>query len=200
MTDRNLNDFTDEELMLEFQSSSDEKAFEILVQRFRNPLINFVFRFLGDYDSSTDVVQETFVKVFRYKDNYNSVAKFSTWVYTIAGNLAKTEYRRKQRRNFFSINNYGEESKNFDIPDNSLRPDKVVDATIKNEIIQKALLKVRQSYREAVILRDIQELSYEEIAEIMQIEIGTVKSRINRGRAELQKYLEHIYEIDINNG
>lgn len=193
MTERNINEFTDEELIIEFQSSGNEKAFEILVQRFKNPLTNYVYRFLGDYDSCVDVVQETFVKVFRYKDNYSSVAKFSTWVYTIAGNLARTEYQRKRRKNFFSISSYGEEDKTFDIPDNSNRPDVAADMNIKNEIIQKALLKVRDSYREAVILRDIQELSYEEIAVIMKIEVGTVKSRINRGRAELQKYLKDIY-------
>lgn len=193
MTERNINEFTDEELIIEFQNSGNEKAFEILVQRFKNPLTNYVYRFLGDYDSCVDVVQETFVKVFRYKDNYSSVAKFSTWVYTIAGNLARTEYQRKRRKNFFSISSYGEEEKTFDIPDNSNRPDVAADMNIKNEIIQKALLKVRDSYREAVILRDIQELSYEEIAVIMKIEVGTVKSRINRGRAELQKYLKDIY-------
>lgn len=193
MTERNINEFTDEELIIEFQSSGNEKAFEILVQRFKNPLTNYVYRFLGDYDSCVDVVQETFVKVFRYKDNYSSVAKFSTWVYTIAGNLARTEYQRKRRKNFFSISSYGEEEKTFDIPDNSNRPDVAADMNIKNEIIQKALLKVRDSYRDAVILRDIQELSYEEIAVIMKIEVGTVKSRINRGRAELQKYLKDIY-------
>ena len=193
MTDRNFNELTDEELILEFQSSGNEKVFEILVQRFRNPLINYVYRFLGDYDGCVDVVQDTFVKVFRYKDNYSSLAKFSTWVYTIAGNLARTEYQRRRRRNFFSISSYGEEEKRYDIPDNSMRPDVAADASIKNEIIQKALLKVRDSYREAVILRDVQELSYEEIADIMQIEVGTVKSRINRGRAELKKYLKDIY-------
>ena len=193
MTDRNFNELTDEELILEFQSSGNERVFEILVQRFRNPLINYVYRFLGDYDGCVDVVQDTFIKVFRYKDNYSSLAKFSTWVYTIAGNLARTEYQRRRRRNFFSISNYGEEEKRYDIPDNSMRPDIAADANIKNEIIQKALLKVRDSYREAVILRDVQELSYEEIAEIMQIEVGTVKSRINRGRAELKKYLKDIY-------
>jgi RNA polymerase sigma-70 factor (ECF subfamily) len=193
LTDRNFNELTDEELILEFQSSGNERVFEILVQRFRNPLINYVYRFLGDYDGCVDVVQDTFIKVFRYKDNYSSLAKFSTWVYTIAGNLARTEYQRRRRRNFFSISNYGEEEKRYDIPDNSMRPDIAADANIKNEIIQKALLKVRDSYREAVILRDVQELSYEEIAEIMQIEVGTVKSRINRGRAELKKYLKDIY-------
>jgi RNA polymerase sigma-70 factor (ECF subfamily) len=192
--ERNFNDLSDEELILEFQSSGNEKAFEILVSRFKNPLINFVYRFLGDYDSCVDVVQDTFIKVYRYKDNYSSLAKFSTWIYTIAGNLARTEYQRKRRRNFFSINSYGDEQKTFDIPDEAYRPDIQTDMKIKSEIIQKALLKVRDTYREAVILRDIQELSYEEIAEIMQIEIGTVKSRINRGRSELQKYLKDIYK------
>jgi len=193
LTDRNLNEFSDEELILEFQTNGTERAFEILVQRFKNPLTNFVYRFLGDYDGCADIVQDTFVKVYRYKDSYSSLAKFSTWIYTIAGNLARTEYQRRRRRNFFSISSYGDEEKTFDIPDNSYRPDVSADASMKNEIIQKALLKVRDSYREAVILRDIQELSYEEIAEIMQIEVGTVKSRINRGRAELQKYLKDIY-------
>ncbi len=193
MADRILGDFTDEELIIEFQNNNNEKAFEILIQRFKNPLTNYVYRFLGDYDSCVDVVQETFIKVYRYKDNYNSVAKFSTWVYTIAGNLARTEYQRKRRRNLFSINGFGEEEKTFEIPDESYRPDISTDANMKREIIQKALLKVRDSYREAVILRDIQELSYEEIAEIIGIEVGTVKSRINRGRAELQKYLKDIY-------
>jgi len=193
LADRILSDFTDEELIIEFQNNNNEKAFEILIQRFKNPLTNYVYRFLGDYDSCVDVVQETFIKVYRYKDNYNSIAKFSTWVYTIAGNLARTEYQRKRRRNLFSINSYGEEEKTFEIPDESYRPDVSADANMKREIIQKALLKVRDSYREAVILRDIQELSYEEIAEIIGIEVGTVKSRINRGRAELQKYLKDIY-------
>jgi len=191
--ERNLTELTDEELILEFQSNGTEKAFEILVQRFKNPLTNYVYRFLGDYDSCVDVVQEAFVKVYRYKDNYSSLAKFSTWIYTIAGNLARTEYQRKKRRNFFSISSFGEEEKTYDIPDNSYRPDVEADMNMKSEIIQKALLKVRDSYREAVILRDVQEMSYEEIAEIMQIEVGTVKSRINRGRAELKKYLKDIY-------
>ena len=193
MTEKHLSELSDEELILEFQKNNDEKAFEILIQRFKNPLTNYVYRFLGDYDSCVDVVQETFIKVYRYKDNYSSVAKFSTWIYTIAGNLARTEYKRSRRRNLFSINSYGEENKSFEIPDESNRPDVEVDANMKREIIQKALLKVRDSYREAVILRDIQGLSYEEIAKIIGIEVGTVKSRINRGRAELQKLLKHIY-------
>ncbi len=195
MTDKNLSEFTDEELILEFQQNNTMRAFEILVQRYKNPLTNFVFRFLGDYEACTDVVQDTMIKVFRYKDSYSSVAKFSTWIYTIAGNLARTEYQRRRRRKIFSINSYGtDEQETFDIPDERYRPDVMTDSGIKDEIIQKALLKISPVYREMVILRDIQELSYEEIAEITGITVGTVKSRINRGRAQLQKLLKDIYE------
>ncbi len=194
MTDRNLNDYSDEELILEFQQNNTVQAFEILVKRYKNPLTNYVFRFLGDIETSTDIVQETMVKVYRNKDSYKSIAKFSTWIYTIAGNLAKTELQRRKRRNFFSISSYGDEKESFDIPDEQYRPDIITDSGIKDEIIQKALLKVSDAYREMVILRDIQELSYEEIAEITGITVGTVKSRINRGRAQLQKLLKDIYK------
>ena len=193
MIDKNLNDLSDEELILEFQQNNTERAFEILVQRYKNPLVNFVYRFLGDYETCLDVVQETFIKVYRYKNSYISIAKFSTWIYTIAGNLAKTEYQRRKRRKFFSINSYGENKETLDIPDERYRPDIATDSGIKDKIIQKALLKVSPVYREVLILRDIQGLSYEEISEIMGITTGTVKSRINRGRSQLQKLLKDIY-------
>ncbi len=194
MLDKDPAELSDEELIAEFQQNNTVKAFEILVQRYKNPLMNFVYRFLGDYESCTDVVQETMIRLYRNKDSYKSVAKFSTWIYTIAGNLARTEYQRRRRRNFFSINSYGEENENYEIPDERYRPDVITDSGIKDKIIQEALLQVSASYREAVILRDIQEMSYEEIAEIMGITVGTVKSKINRGRAQLQILLKDIYK------
>lgn len=194
MLDKDLSELSDEQLISEFQQNNTEKAFEILVKRYKNPLTNFVYRYLGDYEACTDVVQETMIKFYRNKDSYKSIAKFSTWIYTIAVNLAKTEYQRRRRRQFFSINSYGEENENFEIPDESYRPDIITDSGIKDKIIQNALQKVSAAYRDAVILRDIQELSYEEIAEIMGIEVGTVKSKINRGRAQLQNLLKDIYK------
>jgi RNA polymerase sigma-70 factor (ECF subfamily) len=195
LTDKNLNELTDEELILEFQRSSTIRAYEILVQRYKNPLINYVFRFLGDYETCVDIVQETMIKVYRYKDSYSSIAKFSTWIYTIAGNLARTEYQRRKRRKIFSINAYGEEKdETYEIPDESFNPEKITDSGIKEKIIQDALEKVSKAYREVVILRDIQDLSYEEISEITNLPVGTVKSRINRGRSQLQKLLKDIYK------
>jgi RNA polymerase sigma-70 factor, ECF subfamily len=193
LAEKNLNQYSDEELILEFQQNNTLRAFEILVERFKNPLTNYVYRFLGDYEASADVVQETMIKVYRNKDSYKSIAKFSTWIYTIAGNLARTEYQRRRRRTIFSIHNYGEDEETFDIPDESSRPDVLADSGIKDAIIQKALNKVSDAYRDVVILRDVQNLSYEEIAEITGVNVGTVKSRINRGRAQLQKMLKDIY-------
>lgn len=188
-----LNQLPDEELILEYQQSNDERAFEILVQRYKNPLTNYVFRFVGDFDVCSDIVQETMIKFHRYKDNYSNIAKFSTWIYTIAGNLARTEYRRRQRKRFVSVNDYGEDHKPYEIPDECYRPDVITDSGIKDKIIQDALLKVKESFREAVILRDVQGMTYEEIAEITGLNVGTVKSRINRGRAQLQELLKDIY-------
>jgi len=188
-----LKNLTDEELIKEFQDNNTIEAYELLVKRFKDPLINFVFRFVGDKDVASDIVQDTMVKFYLKKDSYKSFAKFSTWIYTIAGNLARNELKRRKRRTIFSLNN-NDEDKSFQIPDKSiLGPDKITDGRIKGEIIQKALLKVKEIYREVVILRDIQGFSYEEIAEMTDLSIGTVKSRINRGRNHLQKLLKNIY-------
>jgi RNA polymerase sigma-70 factor (ECF subfamily) len=190
---RNLTDLTDEELIKEFQVSNTLDAYEILVKRYKDPLMNFVFRFVGDRDACTDIVQDTMIKFYLNKDSYREFAKFSTWIYTIAGNLAKNELKRRKRRNLFSIDNSDDE-RSIQIEDKSfLAPDRSADSEIKNEMIQRALLRVKPVYREVVILRDIQGLSYEEIAEITKLSIGTVKSRINRGRTQLQKLLKHIY-------
>ncbi|MCX8009698.1 MAG: sigma-70 family RNA polymerase sigma factor [Ignavibacteria bacterium] len=195
--EKKLKDLTDEELIQEFQKFDTIEAYNILVARYKDPLMNFVIKFLGNRDIAEDVLQETFFRLYKNKNYYTTVAKFSTWIYTIAANLAKTELRRKNRRVFFSIQGTDvqadEEVEEFELTDTNPQPDVQVDGIIKSKIIQDALMKVKPIYRELVILRDIQELSYEEIAEITKLNIGTVKSRINRGRAKLQELLKDIY-------
>jgi RNA polymerase sigma-70 factor (ECF subfamily) len=188
-----LTELTDEELIKEFQDNNTIEAYEILVSRFKDPLTNYVYRFLGDRDACTDIVQDTMIKFYLHKDSYKSFAKFSTWIYTIAGNLARNELKRRKRRTIFSLNPDDDEKK-IQIEDTSfVSPERSTDSQMKGEIIQKALLKVKPVYREVVILRDIEGLSYEEIAEITELSIGTVKSRINRGRKHLQELLKNIY-------
>lgn len=190
---KKLSELTDEELIKEFQENNTLEAYEILVNRFKDPLTNYVYRFLGEKDACNDIVQDTMIKFYLNKDSYKSFAKFSTWIYTIAGNLARNELKRRKRRTIFSLDN-DEEDKKIQVEDKSfISPDRFTDNEMKADIIQKALLKVKPVYREVVILRDVEGLSYEEIAEITDLSLGTVKSRINRGRKHLQELLKNIY-------
>jgi len=187
------NTLEDEDLIEWFQQG-DIKAFNEIVRRYKDPLLNFVYRFLGNRTESEDIVQETFLRVFRNKHAYRKVAKFSTWIYTIAGNLAKTELRKRKKRNLFSISDIGYEDKDYEISDESLSPEKTVNSNMYDEIIQKEIQKLSPKFREVIILRDIQELSYEEISKIIKIPIGTVKSRVNRARLRLQEQLKFLWD------
>ncbi len=185
---------TDEKLIAAFQGGR-EAAFNILVGRYKDQLINFVYRYLGDYDEADDVVQETFIRLFRNKDSYRPVAKFSTWLYTIAANLAKTQLRRRKRRALFSLSKSApDDHVARDIPDTRYRADADAEASLKQEIIQKALDSIPPKYREVVVLCDIQELAYEEICRITGLNMGTVKSRLNRARAQLRELLKSLTE------
>ena len=190
----NLKDLTDEQLIKEFQDNDTIEAYELLVKRFKDPLMNYVFRFVGNKDVASDIVQDTMIKFYLNKDSYKSFAKFSTWIYTIAGNLARNELKRRKRRVIFSLNNHDDDQE-LQVEDKSfVAPDRATDNSISREMVEKALKKVKPVYREFVVLRDVQGLSYEEVAEITKLSIGTVKSRINRGRKQLQKLLKNIYK------
>ncbi|MDX9758001.1 MAG: sigma-70 family RNA polymerase sigma factor [Bacteroidota bacterium] len=190
-----LESLSDEELMLLFQRDV-RLAFDILVERYKNPLMNYIFRFTGNSEDSADLLQDTFIRVYRKKHLYKTIARFSTWVYTIAGNLAKSELRRGHRKYLTPIERKRSDDEEYSIPlpDHDPLPDRSADKNIVFERIQKALLQIPEVFREAVVLRDIQELSYEEIAEITDMPIGTVKSRINRGRSQLQELLKDLYD------
>ncbi len=183
----------DEELIERFQKG-DVYAFELIVNRYKDPLLNFVYHFLGDKIDAEDVVQETFLRVYRNKHLYRNIAKFSTWIYTIAGNLAKTELRRRKRRRLFSISQMGFDNKDYDVPDPLRTADMQVDGDMKEAFIRKEIDNLPVKFKEVVVLRDIDEFSYEEISDILKIPIGTVKSRVNRGRLRLQKRLGDLLE------
>lgn len=192
-TMRKENVPTDEQLIERFQNG-DMYAFDLIVKRYKDQLINFVYHFLGDRIDAEDVVQETFLRVYKNKHLYRNIAKFSTWIYTIAGNLAKTELRRRKRRRLMSISQMGFDSRDYDIADEDPTPDKSVDGKMKEETIRNEIDQLPIRFKEVVVLRDIQEFSYEEISDILDIPIGTVKSRVNRGRSRLQKKLKHLLD------
>lgn len=184
------NIISDEELMLDFQQNDNIESFTILVKKYKNPLMNFVHKFVGDYEVAADIVQDTMIRVFKRKDSFKPIGKFSTWIYTIAGNLAKTELQRKRKFGALSLDALSDdEDKPFQIEDNRYRPDVEVINKLTDEMIMEAIQKIPPIFREILILRDIQELSYEEISEITNIPNGTIKSRLNRGRSHLQSIL-----------
>ena len=181
-------ELTDEQLIKKFQKG-DIGAFNQIVYRYKDRLLNFIYRFVNDIDKSEDLVQDTFLKLYTHKDSYKEIAKFSTWLYTIAANLAKTELRKIKRRKTFSISDLSNNDREFVISSEAIGPDDMDIKSTFEKNIQIALERLSIDFKTIIILRDIQELSYDEISKIMKLPIGTVKSRINRGRLKLQELL-----------
>ena len=181
--------YSDEQLISRFQSG-DENAYIELVNRFKDRLTNFVYYFLKDEEQTEDVVQETFIKLYEKKLYYIKIAKFSTWIYTIARNLANTELRKKSRRKIVYLSQMSNQKKDYDL----IADDPGLNKEIENKFFLKkiyaAIDNLPENYKTVIILRDIQELSYDEISNIISVPLGTVKSRINRARLKLQADLE----------
>ena len=181
--------YTDEELIARFQDG-DEQAYVELVNRYRNRLMTFVYRFVNDMEKAEDIVQDTMMKLFTHRHFYRNIAKFSTWIYTIAGNLAKTELRRKKRHKVTNLSQMGFEEREYQLPSVEPETGETAQGHFAEKQIQKAIQELPLHFRTVVILRDIQELSYEEISKIVDVPLGTVKSRINRARLQLQQALK----------
>ena len=129
--------------------------------------------------------------IFTHKNSYKEIAKFSTWLYTIAKNLARTELRKKTRRQTYAVSDLSTKDREFAISSNTnVIQDKESSVQNFDIVIMDCLLELSEEFQIMIILRDFQELSYEIISNIMEIPIGTVKSRINRGRIKLVKLLK----------
>ena len=183
--------YSDEQLMLLFQGG-DENAYIELVNRYKDKLINFIFNYLGDLESSEDVVQETMIKLYQKKHYYREIAKFSTWLYTIAKNLANTELRKRKQRKTTLLSQFSKDDKTYELPSNDPEPGQEIQTDIVNKIIRDAVDQLSEKFKIVIVLRDIQGHSYEDISEIINVPIGTVKSRINRARLQLQVELKHL--------
>ena len=185
---------TDEQLILAFQNG-DRDAFNHIVNRYKDKLTNFLYRFTYDIDAAQDLAQDTLLKVYINKNSYKEIAKFSTWIYTIASNLAKTELRKIKRRKTYTISDLSTDDREFVIhrSDEESFEDHE-DTSVSGKILEKCLDELDNEFKNIIILRDIQELSYDEISKILEIPIGTIKSRINRGRIQLSEKMKHFKE------
>ena len=185
------NDKIKDEILIKNFQDGDASAFDILVNRYKDRIYNFIYRFVYDVDLAQDLTQDTFVKLFTHKNSYKEIAKFSTWLYTIAQNLAKTELRKKIRRKTYAVSDLSKEDREFAISSNdNVIHDKESSVQNFDIIMMDCLHQLSEEFKIMIILRDFQELSYDVISRIMKIPVGTVKSRINRGRIKLAALLK----------
>lgn len=185
--------------LIEATKKGDETAFEEIVSRYRNPLTNFLYRMLNDYEEAVDLAQETFVRVYFAIERYHTDYAFSTYIYRIASNLAISELRRRKRRKLMSLAgffNYEGDEVDFHPPDKKPLPDADLLEDEEKNVIAKAIATLPDKYRAPIILRDIEGKSYDEIAEILQLGLGTTKSRISRARGLLKEKLKKYFDFE----
>ncbi|HZK86877.1 MAG TPA: sigma-70 family RNA polymerase sigma factor [Syntrophomonas sp.] len=172
----------------------DTRAFEELVETYQNKVYTLAYRYMGNEDDANDMSQEAFIKSFRSLKSYKGDASFGTWIYRITTNVCLDELRHRKRRVVpISLDEPlatvdGNEVER-EIPDSSLAADKIYEQKEFSQHIQLLLDEMKPEHKSVIVLRDVMELSYEEIAAVLDCSIGTVKSRISRARNILQKKL-----------
>ena len=169
----------------------DQDAYQQLMQKYREPIRRHVNRMVRDKAMVDDLVQESFIKAFTSLNSYSSDYAFSTWLYKIATNHT-IDYLRKKKLSTFSIDQPppgSEEARTYELPDTTYRPDRHVMADQRRELIQEAIEALPPKYHRVIVLRHQRELSYDEIAEELDLPLGTVKAHIFRARALLYKHL-----------
>ncbi|MDE2975501.1 MAG: sigma-70 family RNA polymerase sigma factor [Gemmatimonadota bacterium] len=182
---REIATLRDSEVVQRFLDG-DDRAFGEIVRRYDTRLRNFVARTVGDREQAEDLVQETFVRVYRHIRRFDQTRKFSTWIYTIAGNLAKNELRNRSRNPlvFFQTitKSWDADFRPLDWEDPKTRPDDLYRKRFLREKVNEAVERLPEHHRTVFVLRELHGKSYEEIAEITSCNLGTVKSRLNRAR------------------
>lgn len=174
----------DEQELIGKIQEGDEMAFARIVSIYQHKIVNFLWQLTGDYQKSVELAQETFMRVYFKANKYKPIAPLSSWIYTIASNLAKTEMKKTRR--FPSVS--------FENAENNINTKLAYTRNQKNldliKDLREAVNSLHPRYKIPVILKDIEGFSQEEIAQILNKPIGTIKARISRGRNYLKKGLE----------
>ena len=187
----------DNDLVRAFIAGNDA-AFTQLVTKYKDALANYLNAMVGDYDIALDLLQETFLRVYKNVRRYSNIYQFSTWIYRIATNLAIDEMRyRKRRGQVFYRNVWGvrksseHDSPELEISDPRRSPRDEMLRKESSEVLGNAIRSLPEKYRTVFIMKEVQELPYETIAKVMNCSAGTIKSRLHRARELLQRKLEH---------
>ena len=182
-----LDKESDEYLMISFQNG-DRRSFELLVKRYKDKILNYIYRYTGDIHTSEEITQEVFIRVYRSKERYQIKAKFTTFIYRIAMNLAYNEVRNRNRRKTEATDNF------FFLHDKST-PDSLFERDELSKTIEIEISKLPLKLKNVVILCNVQELSYKEASDILGVSVGTIQSRLSRARKILRKNLNRVLNL-----
>lgn len=189
---RSVEAANDHELIAAIRDG-DEAAFQEIVRRYRNPITNFVYRMIDDYDRAVELAQETFIRVYTSASRYQANYSFSTYIYRIATNLAISELRKRKRRKIVSLfSPFADDNGDpveLDPPDSNPLQDEAMIEDERRRAVSRAIMSLPEKYRAAIVLRDVEGHSYDRIAQVLELSEGTVKSRINRARNLLKEKL-----------
>lgn len=172
----------------------DQDAFGEIVELYKNSIYQLCYRMLGNRHEAEDMAQEAFIRAFINIKSFNQDLKFSTWLFRIATNLCIDRMRKKKPDYYLDAEVSGSEGLTMysQIPSNSPLPENEIQSLELHETVQKEILKLPEKYRTAIVLKYIEELSLNEISEILDLPLGTVKTRIHRGREALRQQLRYV--------
>lgn len=186
--------------LLEAYLEGESTAFDLLVNRYQDRLVNYINGIIHDYEQSVDLTQETFIRLFKNAHRYEGKYKFSTWLYRIATNIAIDELRGRNKKGRFFFRNILDCFRSDDegqdaellLPDTSFCPGKALEKAEKADLLQIAVSSLAGPYRVPFLLKEVQDLSYEEVAHVLNLPQGTVKSRVHRAKLMLREKLQGI--------
>lgn len=174
----------------------EPQAFNQVVLKYQERILNTLYRMTGDYQISCDLCQETFLKAFRAIESFEERSALSTWLYRIAANLCLSHRRSRRRRPETSLDGVrdsgGEDGATYEVADSSMEPGAAAELEERRKKVRLKIEELEPDFRDVVVLRDMEGLSYEEIAEIVGCPTGTVRSRLHRARLDLKEKLKDI--------
>lgn len=181
----------DEIMIIKNAAKGDHAAFEQIVNLYEKKVYNIAFKYCNNVEDAMDISQEVFLRVYRFLPKFNGDSQFSTWIYRITMNVCHDVVGKKTGITEVSLEGKDEDDDDYriDVPDETFSPEKLLEKKELQETIRNGIASLDEAYRDAIIMRDVNGLAYEEIAEILQIGVGTVKSRISRGREKLRSFL-----------
>ncbi|MTI83665.1 MAG: sigma-70 family RNA polymerase sigma factor [Firmicutes bacterium] len=186
--------WSDEQLVDKFKSGSVE-AFEELVNRYERKVYTLAYRFTGNYADAGDMVQEVFIRVYRALPKFRAESSFSTWIYKVAANVCRDELRKQRRKKSVSLENMEANQGEIAVTDEAQSPEEFVEQRDLQARVQKYIDQLTEDQRMILLLREMHQLSYEEMADVLECSLGTVKSRLSRARLALKNKMQAAGEL-----